>query len=104
MEGPRAEYEEFFRTEYPNVVRTVLPIVGELADAEAVTQDAFLKAVMRWGRIRRYDRPGAWVRRVAIRDAVRVAERRPPPVEPSRRPIRWTRWRGGWTFTGRSPS
>ena len=59
MEGPRPEYEEFFRTEYPSVVRTVLPIVGELADAEAVTQDAFLKAVVRWGRIRRYDRPGS---------------------------------------------
>jgi RNA polymerase sigma-70 factor (ECF subfamily) len=82
MDGTRPGYDEFFRTEYPSVVRTVLPIVGELADAEAVTQDAFLKAVIRWGRIRRYDRPGAWVRRVAIRDAVRLAERRPPAVEP----------------------
>lgn len=34
-----------------------------------------MKAFVRWGRIRRYDRPGAWVRRVAIRDGVRLAER-----------------------------
>lgn len=57
------------------MVRVCAPIVGSVPDAEAVTQDAFLKAFVRWKRLSRYDRPGAWIRRVAIRDAVRFAER-----------------------------
>lgn len=57
------------------MVRMISPIVGSVADAEAIAQDAFLKAFTRWKRIGQYDKPGAWVRRVAIRDAVRFAER-----------------------------
>lgn len=68
-------FDDVFRGEYHDLVRTVAPIVGSVPDAEAVVQEAFLKAFVRWGRISRYDRPGAWVRRVAIRDAVRFAER-----------------------------
>ena len=56
-------------------MRVISPIVGSIHDAEAVAQEAFLKAFARWGRIGKYDRPGAWIRRVAIRDAVRSAER-----------------------------
>lgn len=75
MDGRRPSFEDAFRAEYGDVVRAVSPIVGSVADAEAVVQDAFVKAFTRWGRISRYDRPGAWVRRVALRDAVRFAER-----------------------------
>ena len=75
MEGARPSFDDAFRAEYSAVVGVVAPIVGSLAEAEGVAQDAFVKAYTRWRRIGRYDRPGAWVRRVAIRDAVRVAER-----------------------------
>lgn len=68
-------FDDCFRAEYASVVRVVAPIVGSVAEAEAVTQDAFVKAFVRWSRIGGYDRPGAWVQRVAIRDAVRVAAR-----------------------------
>lgn len=71
----RATFDDVFRAEYPGIVRVVAPIIGSTADAEGIVQDAFVKAYARWGRIGRYDRPGAWVRRVAIRDAVRLAER-----------------------------
>jgi RNA polymerase sigma-70 factor (ECF subfamily) len=83
MDGPPEDFEALFRSEFRAVIRAVLPIVGEATEAEAITQEAFLKALTRWGRVRRYDRPGAWVRRVAIRDAVRSAERtrRPPLAE-----------------------
>lgn len=70
------DFADMFRREYRSIVRAVLPIVGELADAEAVAQDAFEKALSRWERVRDYDRPGAWIRRIAIRDAVRSARRR----------------------------
>ena len=71
----RADFDDAFRAEYPGIVRVVAPIVGSVADAEGLVQDAFVKAFTRWGRIGRYDRPGAWVQRVAIRDAVRFARR-----------------------------
>ena len=77
------EFERFFRDEYRTVVRTVTAIVGDLADAEAISQDAFVKALIRWRRLSRFDRPGAWVRRVAIRDAVRAARSAQPPSEPA---------------------
>jgi RNA polymerase sigma-70 factor (ECF subfamily) len=85
VDGIRPSFEDAFRADYAAVVRVVAPIVGSVADAEGVTQDAFLKALTRWRTVGRYDRPGAWVRRVAIRDAVRFAERHrrraPAPVE-----------------------
>lgn len=82
------DFEDFFRGEYPSLVRAVFPIVGDVGDAEAIVQEAFVKAMARWSRVRRFDRPGAWVRRVAIRDAVRHATRRqrpwaPPPPGPA---------------------
>lgn len=90
VDGPRPTFEDAFREEYPGVVRVVAPIVGSVADAEGIAQDAFTKAYVRWARLSRYDRPGAWVRRVAIRDAVRFAERSrrsPEPPAPDRDPV-----------------
>lgn len=74
MVGPRT-FEDAFRSDYQPIVRVVAPIVGSLEDAEAITQEAFVKAYTRWRRVSGYDRPGAWIRRVAIRDAVRFAHR-----------------------------
>lgn len=87
VDGQRPSFEQAFRAEYAGVVRVVAPIVGSVADAEPVVQDAFVKAFTRWRRIGRYDRPGAWIQRVAVRDAVRFAERNrreapPPPGRP----------------------
>ena len=65
----------FFRTEYQSVARTVELILRDRGRAEEVTQDAFIQLFTRWRRISKYERPGAWVRRVAIRMAVRAARR-----------------------------
>lgn len=87
VDGPAPSFDEAFREEYPRVVRVVAPIVGSVEDAEALTQDAFVKAYTRWRRVGRYDRPGAWVQRVAIRDAVRFAERRRRPMPEPLAPV-----------------
>lgn len=73
----RAEsgFVDLFRTEYPAVLRTVYFIVDSHSRAEDVTQEAFLQLFSHWKRVARYDRPGAWVRRVAIRQAVRERTR-----------------------------
>ena len=82
MDPSERGFEELFRDEYSTIVRCVAPIVGSVGEAEAVVQEAFAKAFDRWRRVSRYDRPGAWVRRVAIRDAVRSAQReRRRPVD-----------------------
>jgi RNA polymerase sigma-70 factor (sigma-E family) len=65
-----------FRDEYPAIVRTAYLMLGDREAAEDVAQEAFVRLYARWRKVSRYDRPGAWVRRVAIREASR-ARRKP---------------------------
>ncbi|MGH2594612.1 MAG: RNA polymerase sigma factor [Actinomycetota bacterium] len=75
MEGAGPEYTWFFRAEFPMVLRTVFLILGDRARAEDVTQEAFIQLLSHWKKVSRYERPEAWVRRVAIRLAVRTLKR-----------------------------
>jgi RNA polymerase sigma-70 factor (ECF subfamily) len=61
-----ASVEALFRQSYGSIVQALALAGGDLAAAEDATQEAFAQAWVRWGRISRYDNPGAWVRRVAI--------------------------------------
>lgn len=70
------DYRDFFVKRYPQVVRTVWFVVHDWAVAEEVAQEAFLQLYRHWSRLRDYDRPDLWVRRVAIRRAQREASRR----------------------------
>ena len=69
------EYAWFFRAEFPMVLRTVYLILGDRGKAEDVTQEAFIQLLSHWKKISRYERPDAWVRRVAIRLAVKAQRR-----------------------------
>ena len=69
------EYTSFYRAEFTSVARTVHLIVRDRQRAEDITQDAFLKLLQHWGKVHRYERPGAWVRRVAIRLAAKQVRR-----------------------------
>jgi RNA polymerase sigma-70 factor (ECF subfamily) len=69
------EFSWLFRAEYDHVVRTVYLIVRDRGRAEEISQDAFAELYSRWAKISRYERPDAWVRRVAIRMAVRAKRR-----------------------------
>ena len=75
VEGAGPEYTWFFRAEYPMVLRTVFLVLGDRARAEDVTQEAFVQLLSHWKKVSRYERPEAWVRRVAIRLAVRTLKR-----------------------------
>ena len=82
------EYSSFFRAEFPHVVRTSYLIVHDRQRAEDVAQEAFIQLLAHWNKVIRYDRPEAWVRRVAIRIASRSArrERLRPELEQASEP------------------
>ena len=73
-------FDALYRDSYPTVVRSVRWIVGDREVAREIAQDAFVAALVHWRKVSRYDNPGAWVRRVAIRDAVRAAQRARRPA------------------------
>jgi RNA polymerase sigma-70 factor (ECF subfamily) len=86
-------FEDFFRDEYPRLVPMLHALTGDRHRAEDLAQEALLRAQRDWRRIAAYDRPGAWVRRVAL-NAASTAGRRmgrerralalvgdPPPLE-----------------------
>ncbi len=75
MSDAELEYAWFFRAEFPQVARTVFLILHDRERAEDITQEAFIQLLAHWRKVSRYERPDAWVRRVAIRLAVRHQKR-----------------------------
>jgi RNA polymerase sigma-70 factor (ECF subfamily) len=69
------EFAEFFRDEFAAVTRTAYLVLHDRDAAEDVAQDAFAQLLKHWDTVSGYERPAAWVRRVAIRLAVRAARR-----------------------------
>ena len=72
---PTPSFDEIFVAEFTAVERTVFLIVHDREVAKEVTQDAFVALLRAWRKVSRYERPGAWVRRVAIRLAMRALKR-----------------------------
>jgi len=69
------EFEWVFRSAYSSVLRTVFLILHDRGRAEEVTQDAFVRLCERWRGVVKIDHPEAWVRQVAIRSAIRQAQK-----------------------------
>jgi len=92
-----AELEALFRAEYAPLVRALAVVAGDTESAADAVQDAFVQAFRHWRRIRRYDAPALWVRRVAVNRVLnqhRGRRRRdvavaglPRPAEPSGRDL-----------------
>jgi RNA polymerase sigma factor (sigma-70 family) len=72
---PDEAFTWFFRAEYASVVRTVTVMLQDREQARDVAQEAFIQLMGHWGTVSAYDRPEAWVRRVAIRLAMRGRHR-----------------------------
>jgi RNA polymerase sigma factor (sigma-70 family) len=74
--------DSLYRREYDPMVRLAFTIVGELAAAEEIVQEAFAGTVDRW---RRIDNPGGYVRmcvvNLARKELRRRARRTPDSVE-----------------------
>jgi RNA polymerase sigma-70 factor (ECF subfamily) len=60
------DFERFFLANYDSIVRSVTMITGDRERATDAVQDAFIKAYAKWGALRSYELPAAWIRRIAI--------------------------------------
>lgn len=80
----RTELAGLFRAHYGRLVRALTLVCGDADEAADAVQEAFVKAHLRWRRLRHYDDPVGWIRRVAInrlRDDHRRRTRKERAVE-----------------------
>src|SRR5262245_1370867 len=70
-----ADFRQIYTTTYPRLVRTLWFVVHDHELAQEIAQDAFIELHRQWRKVRSYDRPDLWVRRVALRKAQREAVR-----------------------------
>src|SRR5689334_14498427 len=81
MDGPSGgvesdvEFRQIYATTYPRLVRTLWFVVHDHELAQEIAQDAFIELHRHWRKVRSYDRPDLWVRRVALRRAQREVAR-----------------------------
>ena len=68
--GPPGSFEAFYLKEVKSVLAVSLSLTRNRWEAEDVTQEAFYRAYRDWESLTLMDRPGAWVRRVALNLAV----------------------------------
>jgi RNA polymerase sigma-70 factor (ECF subfamily) len=68
-------FDQLFRREFVPIARTAYLVVGDWEVAREIAQDAFVQALRHWKKVQPMESPGGWVRRVAIRDAVRTRRR-----------------------------
>jgi RNA polymerase sigma-70 factor (ECF subfamily) len=61
-----ASFEQFYRSEFRNLVSIAYQMTGGRALAEDLAQDAMVQAYRNWGRVSTYDRPDLWLRRTVL--------------------------------------
>jgi RNA polymerase sigma-70 factor (ECF subfamily) len=63
--APGASFDDWYRSEHSRLVAALLLITGDLALASESVDEAFARAVERWGRVRAMASPTGWTFRVA---------------------------------------
>jgi RNA polymerase sigma-70 factor (ECF subfamily) len=90
-------FAAFYTASYQRLLKQLFAVTGDLAEAENLLQEAYARAFARWSEVCTYDRPEAWVRRVALNLAAVAARRMrrraaallrlgPPPAVPELSP------------------
>ncbi|HEY1738466.1 MAG TPA: sigma-70 family RNA polymerase sigma factor [Acidimicrobiia bacterium] len=70
------DFERLYRAEYPKLVRIAFALCGRRDVAEELVQDAMVKVLVRWHRVRGYDNPPAYCRRVVMNESIGALRRR----------------------------
>lgn len=69
-------FDEFYRRTFARVLAASILACGHRGDAEDGVQDAFLIAFDRWEHVSGLEAPEAWVKKVAVRQAIHAARKR----------------------------
>jgi RNA polymerase sigma-70 factor (sigma-E family) len=69
------EYDDFYAALWPRLVRTAYAVSGDLGTAEDAVQTAFAKAYRSWRRISRLESPEAYLRKMAVNEALSTRRR-----------------------------
>lgn len=70
-----ADFEPWYRREYPRVLATLVLVVGHGDLSREATDEAFARALTRWTSVSRMASPAGWTYRVALNLARRSARR-----------------------------
>lgn len=70
-----AEFVALVNSEQRGAIAAAAFIVGSRSVAEEIVQDVFERAYGRWARVGSIERPGAWIRRAVINQAISTARR-----------------------------
>ncbi len=70
------DFSAWYESEHPRVLGVLCALSGELDVAREATDEAFVRAFARWGRVRKMESPGGWTYRVALNELRRSLRRR----------------------------
>ncbi|MGN9775044.1 SigE family RNA polymerase sigma factor [Micromonospora sp. H33] len=96
--APPVDFTDFYQAHFHRLAVQLYAYLGDHAEAQDLTQEAFCRTLERWDRIGAYDDPSAFVRRVAwnlatsrlrrvrtaVRHLARQREEHVPGPEPDR--------------------
>ncbi len=86
-----ADFDELYRATNARMLQYAYAVTGNLAAAQDVTQEAYLRAWLNWRKIEAFEHPQAWLRLVITRIATdrwrrlrtsRSVQLRSVPVDP----------------------
>lgn len=60
------DFEEFFRGQFPGLVRALYLLVPDRSEAEELAQEAMARVFERWDRVRTMESPGGYVYETAV--------------------------------------
>lgn len=69
------DFASWYRTEYPRVVNALTLLTGDRQVSADAASEAFVRALAKWDRVSKMDRPGGWLYKVALNDARRRLRR-----------------------------
>jgi RNA polymerase sigma-70 factor (ECF subfamily) len=89
--GSHADFDDFYQVASPRLVQRAFAMCGDLGVAQDLVQEAFVRAWLRWHKLRHYDDLDSWLRLVVTNlvtdrwrwlSAQRRALRRTGPLPP----------------------
>jgi len=60
------DFEEFFRAQFPALVRALYLLVSDRSEAEELAQEAMARVFERWDRVRTMESPGGYLYQTAV--------------------------------------